>query len=1066
MVKKKDSTFWYINHLFLLIGSLLFFYKFDQKLDTYSIVNFNSKNTQTIFSGSTLVGKGVPKTKAIVFLTPGKLKKELQISDEGSWTYQIDNNLKPGNYRLTVKLFDGLEKLIYIKSYPITIKSKNIFENFNQLFSVKKAGAQESLTDDEEKWVVQMRKLGIWPVKEDGEFILYSEEEYDKRYCPGTCPKLTRPRPIGEQIQGALGVKQFNIIQELIKKLQLKGYAPLPVLIPYIPELENEDYQKKFGITKAFAVNAKREISEQDLKEILNEVISQQVDYYLRGGDVRTLIDLAGIGTVVDVFSGEKKFEYLSSTEARDFAFGLMILYGPAKSGIQVGTKAIRFTSEALAEIRLIRSSLQAGEAIPVRAIAANELVNADVMITHVKDTRLLPKTFPSLLSKYATKDLYLVNKLKKILLADSRAYVMDPKVSRVFADHLMTELEAMDEGYLARVGINIPRQAVYETIDNNWIVVVPRVRLIELCGPGAGGCASGKVIILGDTSYNILYHEMVHLIAHQIESGLKRFPTFRYNQEQAETYGRLMSVFYELSTDLTLERLFGFSTRYKGVYPQFYDSIQQLIWYINRRYDTGLTTIDFVQFALTRDDRILMNKILAKMTPEQFMEVVGVRIDLPRFNQIMADRIARQQAWLQEQVRFGFLSEVPSELKNPGIISRGFVTTDNGARAVFATGGSVMIALSAHIYTTIASHQNPPSADPSQEIVVIDLPPDFEADVNLLKQLPQIPNQVKIIEIEGRSFPGGSIKVKAMVSDEGNYIFEDPYFHRKWVIRPAKQNRQGLLPISYAEEVDTSEDITLSENGCQEDCDLNLPQNIEPGEYLLTTYIVDNATQKILASDTSPITIKKPLKKVIKITFFNGEDIPIVDGQAIFKTHLPGQVGQAQNFNIPIVITLNDGTRYLDYNLNYQPTSQPTSGPVNQETPSQQGEIEQPSSNPTTNQGSCSSGYRDGSSRQCIGSYGCKYNVNVCNSDGQGWHQEEEQNCDFAPSNCNQINPPASNEPQSQPTQNTPQETACWINADPNNRTASNEICGQNHQGATRCDQYDTGPWGDGCVI
>ncbi len=44
-------------------------------------------------------------------------------------------------------------------------------------------------------------------------------------------------------------------------------------------------------------------------------------------------------------------------------------------------------------------------------------------------------------------------------------------------------------------------------------------------------------------------------------------------------------------------------------------------------------------------------------------------------------------------------------------------------------------------------------------------------------------------------------------------------------------------------------------------------------------------------------------------------------------------------------------------------------------------------------------------------------------------------------------------------------QETACWQSADPGNREGSNEVCGQNHEGASRCDQYNTGPWGDGCV-
>ncbi|MBI2596582.1 hypothetical protein HYW41_00260 [Candidatus Daviesbacteria bacterium] len=56
---------------------------------------------------------------------------------------------------------------------------------------------------------------------------------------------------------------------------------------------------------------------------------------------------------------------------------------------------------------------------------------------------------------------------------------------------------------------------------------------------------------------------------------------------------------------------------------------------------------------------------------------------------------------------------------------------------------------------------------------------------------------------------------------------------------------------------------------------------------------------------------------------------------------------------------------------------------------------------------------------------------------------------------------------PDEQPAEEVPipPETACWINGDPNDREGSDAVCSQNHEGATRCDQYDVGPWGDGCV-
>ena len=57
-----------------------------------------------------------------------------------------------------------------------------------------------------------------------------------------------------------------------------------------------------------------------------------------------------------------------------------------------------------------------------------------------------------------------------------------------------------------------------------------------------------------------------------------------------------------------------------------------------------------------------------------------------------------------------------------------------------------------------------------------------------------------------------------------------------------------------------------------------------------------------------------------------------------------------------------------------------------------------------------CTPGQRDANSRTCIGSTGCKYNLNECNSDGMGWHQVEETNCSLAPAGCNGMCTPNDN--------------------------------------------------------
>ena len=277
------------------------------------------------------------------------------------------------------------------------------------------------------------------------------------------------------------------------------------------------------------------------------------------------------------------------------------------------------------------------------------------------------------------------------------------------------------------------------------------------------------------------------------------------------------------------------------------------------------------------------------------------------------------------------------------------------------------------------------------------------------------------------------------------------------WTIKPKHTGMGGLLPIKNAQAMESSEDLPGSVSqvkplsggeACSGQCKVTIPKDIAPGEYELIVYLSEKGSDKILNADSYPLTIKKAAKKVIKINF-NNQELDL--NNPILPAHLPGVVGQAQEFDVPLIIEYSDGiTKYLSYHINYQ------------------AKVEK--SSPTENQApgiqDCSPGdYKRTCTRACGG---CAENageatVEQCKPDGSGYESRGSECSTDCAGPCRQI----PSDTQSAPSQDsTSQETACWINADPNNRQASNDICGQNHEGATRCDQYDTGPWGDGCVI
>lgn len=893
----------------------------------YSVVQFSATKSQTISLPARLVGKGIPNAKITFSITPGSYQVDIKKNKaDGQWDYVLPS-IKPGKYRVTLELFDSREKLSMIKSYPIEIRESSLLDKIYQLL-YKKASAQESLTEVEQSWVIQNRGLGIWPVKENGEFILYSEEEYDNRYCPYPCAKLQRPASIGRQIQNAGGAN-LNITQELIKKLQTKGYAPLPVLIPYIPELENEEYQRKFGITRAFAVNAKREISEADLQEILNEVISQQLDYQLKGGDVRSLIELAGIGTVVDVLSGEKKLQYVNNDEAVNLLLGLLILYEPVNGVATLGKGVVKMTPEIIEDIPVILRLIRSGSPVPTKVIKARVAFRGSAKDTYdeivsrssgwAKDFDNLPEAPVYGLKGLKGVDLTYVKPDNPV----SQFYfklIVEPglqsqQVSQISTSHVLhpASSKVVDavRGFYQRKGFNFQISPdYYALVTNGKAFVVDdaffaakeleyisqgRIGSSVLRGRSAlgDGFKIGDLIVVKRSLYESsdglvgLYHELIH--------GISLEKTFVYGAD--DDLSKALSMIYELSTDLWVNPIFGAPV----------NSVTPL--YAGRGY---AATNPEVAYA-----------ILHRMM--KGYEKVGVDIS---------------DALLDFAIRGNSADLIKTLTGKTGKVGEDALlkTLDSFAirykNVVFAEKSLLLggiIALEGATGVGIVTHADEISAGINQVKLRLTPAVDVSDDVLSNDYDPSLPfepfGDVIITNVEGNFYPGERLQTSGIVSEFGEVDSNPDEYIKEWTIEPVPAHTgRGLIPVKsiYAQEneVKSIDEIQVLKGGedCFDNCSLVLPNNIQPGKYNLVLYLLDKESRRVVDSDSFPITIKKAPRQIESFTI-NNQAYSREDIKNGFNLLLSADGTKPQLLNFPVAVKFTDGSsKYLVLNINFNP--------------------------------------------------------------------------------------------------------------------------------------------------
>lgn len=988
----------------------------------YSVVLFSSDRTQTISLPAKLTGKGIPNSKVTILVTPGNQKKDIQTNSKGDWEYTLSNN-SPGDYHFTVEVWDTKQKVVAIKNYRIKVIRDNIFSKFklsNQL-TPKLAYAQECEEEQEpnyKKWSSQMKKLGIYPVCESGEIILYSEEEYDKHYCPDPCAILTRQRSLSDQIRSHLSTKGNTFIKDLVAKLYQKGYAPLPILISYMPELSDPRLQREFGLSQAqaYALNAKTSINEDTLKVLLSEVYQEHFNYLYKGEALGELIDLAGLRTVVNVFTDPRHHNllYLDADESRDFLLGLLTIYQPARGVAQLGEGTVKISISALKNIRSLRTALKSGEKIPLKVLGTEDFQAAYFARKAAIEAGTLKGDMPQYMGKISqwTEDLGSLS-LSPDVVASGRALQLNPAFGSTFSGatfHNFLKL-GLDNGFVSAVDkpgvitpavdrvrsslttffetigirrpiVNLDSVSIYGkvyVVDDEyaklWWNVVTQGKSI-FAPHGFAGVTMDDLIIITRSSYEspdgigTLFHELIHTVGGGI--NIRQF----YGSE--EPGKKALALIYEIGTDAWVNRLLG-----QQISPKV-GSLSQGAYIVNDRAtskalfdriipalqkqgDHGINAL--LDFALTGDS----DQFLLKVTGKTGAEGEAILLGVIRKAGINVNR-------LDYLKRGSLLTAAGAELGGIVYLSLEYEVSDKLRNFINNLPVFKQNKFEQAVDTMFANSIVTPAFEASSDILTNDYDPDFGFEPI---------SEIIITKAEGNFYPGGELQTSSIVSEFGEVDYNPDEYIKTWTIEPTSSHSgMGVISVknTYAQENDLNTisygEIEPLKGGedCFDNCQLTLPANIQPGEYKLVVYLADKESKKIIDSDSYPIEIKKALRQIESFTI-NDQSYTKEEAKKGFKLPLNADPAQPQLFNLPVTIRFTNGpSRYLVLNINYQPKITATPLPETTTEPESTSQPA-PTEEPVTSE--CHEEARD------LGE-GVARNYNVC-SDGSGQPIGEE---------------------------------------------------------------------------
>ncbi len=906
--------------LVIIVLSLNFLLNFfSPQPATHSVIRFNSEDVQKVSTNDILTGRGIVGSSVRIVFTPSNKESDIKTATDKQWSFSIPNYLQNRNYFMSLLFLDKENHLIAIKTYNLQIIPHNIFDSIKRIFNVfnpRSANAQEIKNDYEfSKWSARMRTVyQIYPYIENGEILLLNKEQYEKKTGCDKNPCLEAAPDTTDLIDYSRKNKDF--LDRLLEKLANSGYSPIEVLLPYIPELNNPPYViagPPFSKWQRILPKpgTKTEIDEDTLRQFIYEVSKEK---YCGSRDLelceKSSLQIAliktdpilGLNSIAKVVSLPPNKvtddERLNAFLAMDLYFGLAKFV--SKIGINAVSKVSFNVLKTAEEGTVIRNSIKSGDSVPLPALSsrANQWVNQSSKRNFADywnprsplakwNATLVRNARPSITNMSATERFYIST--LNALIDQKKAFVLDQSITKPILDRFLQALARVKDGELARRGL-IPKDKIYETVNNSLIIVVEDDQLLKLSPHGRDFAADRTVVLststLADPDLeNIIDHELVHVMRayNNLDRALGVKPIgkyFAYNQNQADLYGRIMSIIFEISTDDILGAIKGVrqwtpayitGRGYKYVYPSEFIFLDDLA---NRMQQLGgeqFSKVDFLEFALTGDDQKLISKILSNRSPDK----ITINEFLQMLNQNASDAEIARLYQVVSTVDWQAMQQHRDQFAKQMI----------PIAAATGTGVATIELILMNEAFSLTSQGKP--LPPNDVIINIPLIANDKPEYSII-----------ITGVVGEIRPLSYIDVSSITAFGGQSVKEGGII-QIWSL--LKTDERLASTVSQVKPLRGGEH-------CLDSCRITLPANLGNEEYKLVAYLTKYGSDQILATDV--YRINQGIKTIgIKSIKINDIEKSIDELKDDFILFLPTSKDKTEKVSIPIVINYEDGS-------------------------------------------------------------------------------------------------------------------------------------------------------------
>lgn len=911
------KIFLLVLFIFLLFIAGAVIFKLNSPIEKiYSTVLFSSSKAQMLSLPAKLTGKGIPNTKVILYLTPNIIKQELDVDQQGNWSYTIPHTTKPGKYRLTIEILDGVGNLVSIKSYKIEIKSSSLFSLTLSSIALAQEEADCSNQDSEEfiNWSNQMKQFGIYPVCEDDQLILYDEEAWDKKYCPGRCEKLKPAQSVFQQLSDYVGSKHAthkDVLTLFHILLCRKGYKPEKALKPYLPEMSSFQYRQKFGFPEEVerCRGTKDSIDEQTIIQVFNQANSLAFDYLTEGGDTGLVMQLVGIKGMFNVLTKTKN--ELTDRDYFDTILFLTILAGPGQKllgvGGREGVEGISYATSQIAEnapkvishIKQVRKAIKGNpNGIPFKvARETSQEVAAGKSLAEIKE--IVQVDMPAIAGKPAvwkrghasfTGESNQIDNLRDLPVYQDPNYDLLARVpyadfvinSSIYPhgslEYIYFEYMVKSAAYVNKASLAHPDQIIYPAVKNVVDAVTRYYRLqmrTELPLDVFNHVYKVRIYVIDDNLFDVGYT----IVRTKLGQEVGRIPpAFNINN-------LIIMKRSEFEGEYGLELL----------YHEIVHSLKQSN--ISAFYGAGGDINSLLQ-------------LLYEIGTDAWVDVIYGRPVLPNFGYLSKAYLYSNEQVTQHLGSFfsdrlvSFTNPLTGEVIHTSRLQLllDFARTGDKDTFLGILTGKVGVEGEAALLEQIRLGSRGLFDFKKLNLSLI---PTIEVLLNK-----NLVVNVSIQNVTGNSVPGEALITQILISQIGLPVDVGGY-NIWWILKPESDTDFSPESLKQAQ-------LLESDRICKDTCNVLLPKDLQPGKYHLVVYITQEGVDKILAFDKQAITIQLPSKKITKISI---QDKELDLTNPVFIPSLDGLKGQPKSFNIPIIVQYNYGEpKYLALTINYQP--------------------------------------------------------------------------------------------------------------------------------------------------